>query len=112
MPSARAFVLRIAPASGRAGSRFNRYRGAGLMTSDTAPDCANCEALREEIADYLGHRTDAIAGKVWAAQHLFSRFESALSDLIGEFDGLGHDDYDQSLEIYGVPEHIRLDRKA
>src|SRR4249919_3135547 len=30
MPTARAFVLRIAPASGRAGSRFNRYRGAQM----------------------------------------------------------------------------------
>jgi hypothetical protein len=68
--------------------------------------------LREEIADYMGHRTDNVAGKVWAAEHLFSAFEDALESLIGEFDGLGHDSYDQSLEIYGAPEDTRLSEEA
>lgn len=75
-------------------------------------DCAECERLREEIADYMGHRTDNIAGKVWAARHLFSRFEDDLKDLIGEFEKLGHDDYDQSLEIWGAPANARLGEEA
>lgn len=93
-------------------------RAAGLRpqppeeSSHSSIPCAECERLREEIADYMGHRTDNVAGKVWAARHLFSRFEDQLEDLIGEFEKLGHDDYDQSLEIYGVPEDVRLGEDA
>jgi hypothetical protein len=77
-----------------------------------AAQCTNCEVLQEEIADYMGHRTDGLAGKLWAAQHLFSRFEDQLEDLIGEFEKLGHDDYDQSLEIWGAAEDVRLGLEA
>jgi hypothetical protein len=99
--------------SGRA-TRPADQAPAGLGDTASVPNasCAECERLREEIADYLGHRTDNIAGKVWAARLLLSVFEDALGDLIGEFDSIGHDDYDQSLEIYGVPENVRLDEEA
>lgn len=87
-----------------------------VVSAETASvpnaDCAECERLREEIADYMGHRTDSVAGKVWAAQLLFSAFEDDLEDLVGEFDGLGHDSYDQSLEIYGAPADLRLGEAA
>lgn len=80
--------------------------------NEPASQCAECERLREEIAEYMGHRTDNIAGKIWAARHLLSRFEDALEEVVGEFEGIGHDDYDQSLEIYGAPENTRLSEAA
>ena len=79
----------------------------GLGLPVTIP-CAGCERLQEEIADYLGHRTDSVAGKLWAAQHLFSQFEDRLDEIIGEFGRLGSDDYDGSLEIREAANEIRL----
>ena len=79
------------------------------MTTDK---CAQCEVLREEIADYMGHRTDSIAGKLWSANFMFNRFEEQLDHLVGEFERLGHDHYDQSLEIRETANDARLSEDA
>lgn len=75
---------------------------------ETCETCPECERLREEIADYMGNRTDNVAGKYWAARLMLRRFEDRLVDMLGEFDRITTDDYDQSLEIHGCPDDLRL----
>lgn len=54
-----------------------------------------------------------LADRLWSAEAEFSQFEDELEELMGaEFEKLGHDYYDCSLEIWGAPDDARLNEKA
>lgn len=82
--------------------------GKADIAAALSPIIEERDRLKEEIEEYLGHRTDNVAGKFWAARMMLSRFEDALEEMVGEFDRISTDDYDQSLELHGCGEDMRL----